>query len=85
MSAITRSQPRSALWRDRDFRSFWGAQTVSAFGDQVSALALPLIAVRSLDASVNQVAWLTALIWTPYLLAPAGRRLGRPSRGASAG
>ncbi|MEV3997312.1 MFS transporter [Streptomyces halstedii] len=58
-----------SLWRDRRFRRFWAGQSVSQFGDRITELALPLIAVSALNASANQVAWLTALIWTPNLLA----------------
>ncbi|MEU6609832.1 MFS transporter [Streptomyces shenzhenensis] len=57
------------LWRDRRFRRFWAGQSVSQFGDRITELALPLIAVGALHASAHQVAWLTALIWTPNLLA----------------
>ncbi|MCX4538498.1 MFS transporter [Streptomyces sp. NBC_01669] len=58
-----------SLWRDRRFRRFWAGQSVSQFGDRITELALPLIAISALNASANQVAWLTALIWTPNLLA----------------
>ncbi|MGX9884309.1 MFS transporter [Streptomyces sp. NPDC002276] len=64
---ITRPAPDS-LWRDRRFVRFWCGQSVSQFGDRISELALPLIAVGALGASANQVAWLTALAWTPNLL-----------------
>ncbi|MFD7865421.1 MFS transporter [Streptomyces sp. NPDC059783] len=57
------------LGRDRGFRRFWAGHTVSQFGDRITELALPLIAVESLDATAGQIAWLTALIWTPNLLA----------------
>ena len=57
------------LWREPQFRSFWAAQTISQLGDQVTLLALPLIAVTALHASANQVAWLTAIAWTPNLFA----------------
>jgi MFS family permease len=57
------------LRRDRRFVRFWAAQSISQLGDRVSELALPLIAVGALHASAGQVAWLTALIWTPNLLA----------------
>jgi MFS family permease len=57
------------LWRDGQFVRFWSAQTVSQFGDRVTELALPLIAVTALHASANEVAWLTALSWTPNLTA----------------
>ncbi|MEV6293270.1 MFS transporter [Streptomyces sp. NPDC051896] len=57
------------LWRDRRFRRFWAGQTASQFGDRVTELALPLLAVSTLHASAVQVSWLTALVWTPNLLA----------------
>ncbi|MGW2210643.1 MFS transporter [Streptomyces sp. NPDC001781] len=68
MSAAERSLPVS-LWRDRRFRRFWAGQSISQFGDRITELALPLIAVGALQASADQVALLTALIWTPNLLA----------------
>jgi MFS family permease len=57
------------LWRNPPFQSFWASQTVSQFGDRVSELALPLIAVATLQASTFQVSLLTALVWTPNLFA----------------
>ncbi|WP_326765990.1 MFS transporter [Streptomyces sp. NBC_01591] len=61
--------PAISLWRDRRFSRFWAGNSISQFGDRITELALPLIAVNALNASANQVAWLTALIWTPNLLA----------------
>ncbi|MFE7752103.1 MFS transporter [Streptomyces sp. NPDC057428] len=58
-----------SLWRDQRFRRFWAGNTVSQFGDRITELALPLIAVSALNTSANQVAWLTALVWAPNLLA----------------
>ncbi|MFF4901835.1 MFS transporter [Streptomyces sp. NPDC001068] len=68
MSAADQSLPVS-LWRDRPFRRFWAGQSISQFGDRITELALPLTAVGALHASASQVALLTALIWTPNLLA----------------
>ncbi|MEV7152269.1 MFS transporter [Streptomyces sp. NPDC093084] len=68
MSAADQSLPVS-MWRDRRFCRFWAGQSISQFGDRITELALPLIAVEALHASANQVALLTALIWTPNLLA----------------
>ena len=65
----TALRPRSPLWHDRRFRSFWAGQTISQFGDRVTDLAVPLIAVSALHASAWQVSWLTALVWAPNLLA----------------
>ncbi|MGW7679821.1 MFS transporter [Kribbella sp. NPDC054772] len=57
----------TSLWRDRRFRTFWSAQGVSEFGDRITELALPLIAVTLLDASPSQVGFLTAAVWLPNL------------------
>ena len=63
------------------FRRFWLGQTVSLIGDQVSLIALPLVAVLVLDASAAQMGYLVAAELTaePPLL-PARGRLGRPAR-----
>jgi MFS family permease len=50
------------------FRSYWGAHTVSLLGDQISTLALPLVAVLALDADAVQMGYLTALALAPNLL-----------------
>ena len=68
MSQAEDKSPGS-LWRDRRFRLFWSGQTVSQFGDRITELALPLMAVTVLSASAMQVAVLTAAIWTPNLAA----------------
>jgi len=46
---------RSPLWRRGDFLRFWAAASVSLTGDAVTLLALPLIAIGSLEASPFQV------------------------------
>jgi MFS family permease len=50
------------------FRRFWTGQTVSLIGDQVSLVALPLVAVLELDASAAQMGYLTAAALVPNLL-----------------
>jgi MFS family permease len=54
--------------RDRRFASFWAGETISQFGDRVSELALPLIAVLALAATPVEVGFLTAAVWAPNLL-----------------
>jgi len=49
------------LLRDRQFRLFWTGQSVSMFGDQVSSLAVPLLAVLVLHADAGQMGLLTAI------------------------
>lgn len=56
------------LLRDRVFRRYWGASTVSMFGDQISSVALPLTAVLVLKADAAAMGYLTALQWLPSLL-----------------
>ena len=56
------------LLRDAGFRRYWSGQTISMFGDQVSSVALPLIAVLTLRASPAQMGFLAALVWLPSLL-----------------
>ena len=58
----------SGLWRDQKFLTFWSAQGVSEFGDRISELALPLIAVTMLDATPFEVGLLTAAVWAPNLV-----------------
>ncbi|MER6118596.1 MFS transporter [Streptomyces sp. NPDC001743] len=69
MNGVPDGPPAISLWRDRRFARFWAGQSVSQVGDRITELALPLMAVSALNASANQVAWLTALVWTPNLLA----------------
>ncbi|MEV4464519.1 MFS transporter [Micromonospora echinofusca] len=65
---------RPSLLRSRNFGLLLAGQTVSELGTRVSNVAVPLLAVGTLDASVFQVALLTALGWLPYLIfsLPAG-------------
>jgi MFS family permease len=56
------------LLRDRTFRRYWGASTVSMFGDQISSVAVPLTAVLVLRAGPDTMGFLTALQWLPSLL-----------------
>jgi MFS family permease len=56
------------LLRDRVFRRYWGASTVSMFGDQISSVAIPLTAVLVLHAGADTMGFLTALQWLPSLL-----------------
>jgi MFS family permease len=70
------------LLRLADFRRFWAGQTVSLFGDQISLLALPLVAVLVLDAGAADMGYLAAAALAPHLLfsLPAGVWLDRVAR-----
>jgi MFS family permease len=56
------------LLRETAFRRYWSAQTISMFGDQISSIALPLVAVLALHAGPAQMGVLAALVWLPSLL-----------------
>jgi MFS family permease len=56
------------LLRGRVFRRYWGASTISMFGDQISTIAVPLAAVIALHAHAAEMGYLTALEWLPSLL-----------------
>jgi MFS family permease len=56
------------LLREQIFRRFWVGQTVSLFGDQVTLIALPLVAVLVLGAGPAQMGYLVAAELAPNLL-----------------
>jgi MFS family permease len=56
------------LLRQRVFRLYWSAQTISMLGDQINGIALPLVGVITLHASAGQMGVLTALVWAPNLV-----------------
>ncbi|RBY93610.1 MFS transporter [Blastococcus sp. TF02-8] len=60
----------------------WVGETASAIGTQVTKLAVPLVAVLTLDVSTFQVSLLTAAGWLPWLLIglPAGAWVDRLPR-----
>ena len=66
MSQIATEAP--PLLRQQEFLKLWSAQAISQLGDQVSLLALPLVAVLTLDASAAQMGLLTAAELMPHLL-----------------
>ena len=57
-----------SLWRHREFRKFWAGSAISDVGSQVTALAVPLIAVLTLDATPWQMGLLSAAGGAPILL-----------------
>jgi MFS family permease len=80
MNAIVRRLP--PLLGESGFRNFWLGQTISVFGDQVTLLALPIVAVLVLGAEAAQMGLLTAAGLMPHLLfsLPAGVWLDRIRR-----
>jgi MFS family permease len=56
------------LLRQPEFLKLWAAQSISQIGDQITYLALPLVAVLTLDASAGQMGLLVAAELMPHLL-----------------
>jgi MFS family permease len=67
-------RPRGPLWRNRDFIRLWSGQTISEFGDQVTNLAIPFVAILVLRASTFEFAALRVVEMLPFSLLslPAG-------------
>ncbi len=53
---------------NRPFRDYWTGQTISLFGDQIALLAIPLLAVITLNANAAQMGFLAAIELAPSLL-----------------
>lgn len=70
---------RAALLRQHDLRLLWTGETVTALGTAVTTVALPLVALEVLDASVLAVTVLAAASWLPWLVVglPAGAWVDR--------
>src|SRR4029453_13539380 len=56
------------LWRNPDFMKLWGSLTITAFGAQITNLALPLTAAVMLHATPWQMGVLVALETLPFAL-----------------
>jgi MFS family permease len=67
-------RPKGGLWTHGDFLKLWTGQTISEFGSQVSQLAIPWVALVTLNASAFQVAALGTVEFLPFVLftLPAG-------------
>ena len=73
MSASPGQAPRSLL-RDADFLKLWIGQSVSAFGTQVTLLAVPILAALALRVSPLEFGLLSTIEFLPFVLLslPAG-------------
>jgi MFS family permease len=60
--------PPGSLFQNRAFAVFWGSQSISFLGTQITYVALPLTAVVVLHASPMEAGLLSALETLPFLL-----------------
>jgi MFS family permease len=81
-AALGRDRGRLGILRQVDFRRLWIADTVSQFGTQISAFAVPYTAIVFLNASAAQVGALATVEMLPFLLftLPAGAMIDRLRR-----
>jgi len=75
-------RPSGGLWANGDFVKLWSGQSISEFGSQVSALAIPLLAATQLHASPLAFSLLGVLGFLPFILfaLPAGVWIDRLRR-----
>ncbi|MCP2635588.1 MFS transporter [Microbacterium sp. HD4P20] len=71
--------PKGSLWRDRNFLTMWSGQALSQFGAQITELALPVLAVLTLQATEWEVGLLGAAQVAAFLIVglPAGAWIDR--------
>jgi predicted MFS family arabinose efflux permease len=69
IAAHTNSEARlGGVLRQREFRLLWVGESVSQFGNAISLVILPLIAVEILHVGTFLVALLNAAAWLPWVL-----------------
>jgi MFS family permease len=75
------ARPKSLL-RERNFQLLWFGETVSKTGSAITTVALPLVAITTLQAGTFMVGVLEAAAWLPWLLIglPAGAWVDRSAR-----
>ena len=75
-------RPGGGLWSHPDFLKLWTGQTISEFGSQVSQLAIPWVALVTLNATAFEVATLGTVEFLPFVLftLPAGVWVDRLKR-----
>ena len=73
------SEKSFSVLRNRNFQYLWAGQTVSAIGDQMTGLALPVLAITMLHASEWQIGMMNAAGMSMFLLIglPAGAWVDR--------
>ncbi|HEY8169556.1 MAG TPA: MFS transporter [Candidatus Limnocylindria bacterium] len=80
LAATTMSRP--SLWRQGDFMKLWTGQTISQFGDEITGLALPFVAILTLGASALEMGILGVVRFLPWIAftLPAGVWVDRTRR-----
>src|SRR6188508_3244117 len=73
---------RPSLWRHGDFMKLWTAQSISQFGDEITGIALPFVAITILGANAFEMGILGVVRFLPWILftLPAGVWVDRMRR-----
>ena len=82
-SEIAAATPhRPSLWRQRDFMKLWTGQSISQFGDEITMLAIPLLAIEILGAGALEMGILGVVRFLPWIFftLPAGVWVDRMRR-----
>ena len=79
-TAVTPRRP--SLWRQGDFVKLWTGQTISQFGDEITELAIPFVAIVTLGADALQMGILGVVRFLPWIAftLPAGVWVDRMRR-----
>ncbi len=83
LSEVAATVPhRPSLWRQGDFMKLWTGQTISQFGDEITELAIPLLAISVLGAGAVEFGVLGVVRFLPWILftLPAGVWVDRMRR-----
>jgi MFS family permease len=74
MRSLRLRRPTAGLWSHADFMKLWTGQSISEFGSQISALAIPWLAAVDLHVSAFKFSLLGVLGFMPFILfaLPAG-------------
>jgi MFS family permease len=82
-SEVAATTPRrGSLWRQGSFMKLWAGQTISQFGDEITLLAIPLLAINILGAGAFEMGVLGVVRFLPWILftLPAGVWVDRVRR-----
>jgi MFS family permease len=73
---------RPSLWRQGNFMKLWTGQTISQFGDEITELAIPLLAIEILGAGALEFGILGVVRFLPWIVftLPAGVWVDRMRR-----
>ncbi len=73
---------RPSLWRQGNFMKLWTGQTISQFGDEITLLALPFVAILTLGAGAIEMGILGVVRFLPWIIftLPAGVWVDRMRR-----